>query len=102
MESLDWRDRSSWQVAFEAAVLQAPDQDRAKFEWQLFIEKVCRKPELTGPDLVFHPEMPFLWRTSNRDCIEGIADLVVFDPVTKGGSWWIGKLTISNRRTYSH
>jgi ATP-dependent exoDNAse (exonuclease V) beta subunit len=27
--------------------------------------------------------MPFLWRTSDRDCIEGIADLVVYDPAAK-------------------
>jgi ATP-dependent exoDNAse (exonuclease V) beta subunit len=47
------------------------------------VEKLGARSELTAPDLIFHPEMPFLWRTSDRDCIEGIADLVIFDRASK-------------------
>jgi ATP-dependent exoDNAse (exonuclease V) beta subunit len=79
MNDLQWERMTTWQVTFESALSRAPDPGRAAIEWPLFVEKIGRRSELAAPGLVFHAEMPFLWRTSERDCIEGIADLLVFN-----------------------
>ncbi len=87
MEHLDWRDPSSWQQTFEEHLPQTPDPDRAAREWPLFLSVVAARTEVTGAKLTFHSEMPFLWRSSDTECIEGIADLVIFDAAA--GGWLI-------------
>lgn len=83
MEKLDWSEPGAWQPVFDAALPLSPDPTRAQIEWPLFVEKIGGRIELIGGDLIYHAEMPFLWRTSDRDCIEGIADLVVYDRAAK-------------------
>jgi ATP-dependent exoDNAse (exonuclease V) beta subunit len=87
MEKLNWNEPATWQPVFDAAFPLSPDPMRAQVEWPLFLEKIGRLGELVGDELIHHAEMPFLWRTSNRDCIEGIADLVVYDRAAE--SWLV-------------
>jgi ATP-dependent exoDNAse (exonuclease V) beta subunit len=88
VEEIDWKaDPASWQPLFDKAVLCSPDPDRAVIEWPLFVEATNLRGEWAPESAICHSEMPFLWRLSDYECVEGVIDLAIFDRST--GSWWI-------------
>jgi ATP-dependent exoDNAse (exonuclease V) beta subunit len=84
IERLDWTAPGGWDTHFAAHLGTSPEAERAQAEWSLFRTTMARRSELTG---VAHAEFPFLWRMSDRECLEGIIDLAIFDPAR--GSWLI-------------
>jgi ATP-dependent exoDNAse (exonuclease V) beta subunit len=88
LEELEWKaDPSTWQRDFDKALPRSPDPERGTAEWPLFIEASRQRPEWRENATVCHSEMPFLWRMSNSECVEGVIDLAVYDPASM--SWWI-------------
>jgi len=92
VERLDWSaGAKSWDAVFHEALPTAPDPELAGHEWQLLRAQLTTETELArtlcAPQSVAHAEMPFLWAMNERECLDGIIDLAVFDPVR--GSWLI-------------
>ncbi len=92
VEQLDWRaDAAAWDTTFSAALPDSPDAALSRSEWALLRGQLTNGSELarllTAPGVIPHAEMPFLWAMSERECLEGIIDLAVFDPAA--GSWLI-------------
>jgi ATP-dependent exoDNAse (exonuclease V) beta subunit len=88
VEELDWKaDPASWGAPFDKAIPCSPDPDRGVIEWLLFLEAAKLRGEWHPETAICHSEMPFLWRLSDSECVEGIIDLAIFDWAT--GSWWI-------------
>ena len=92
MELVDWSgDAAGWDVIFRKALESAPDRELAKSEWaQLrtaLTKKLPLRDLLCSPGAVAHAELPFLWAMNERECLDGIIDLAVFDPTR--GSWLI-------------
>ena len=92
VEHLDWRaDVAVWDATFAAALATSPDAEQSRREWALLREQLTNRSDfahlLTAPGLVAHAEMPFLWAMNERECLEGIIDLAIFDPAA--GSWLI-------------
>ncbi|MBN1267950.1 MAG: PD-(D/E)XK nuclease family protein, partial [Kiritimatiellae bacterium] len=80
MERLDWpAGPKAWEPVFRAALPDCPMPGRAEREWKLFVASDLAK-RLTNPKLVIQPEMPFLWKKADAECLEGFMDLAVFDP----------------------
>ena len=92
VEHLDWRaDAAAWDATFASALPASPDAELSRREWTRLREQLTNGSQLarllTAPGVVAHAEMPFLWAMSERECLEGIIDLAVFDPAA--GSWLI-------------
>ena len=92
IECIDWRaDADAWDATFQNALAHSPDAALSKREWTLLREQLTGGSDLarmpTAPGVIAHAEMPFLWAMSERECLEGIIDLAVFDPAA--GSWLI-------------
>jgi ATP-dependent exoDNAse (exonuclease V) beta subunit len=92
VERLDWRAHAAaWDATFQEALADSPDADLSRREWTLLRGHLTSGSEvgqlLTKPEAVIHAEMPFLWAMSERECLDGIVDLAVFDPTA--GSWLI-------------
>ena len=92
IEQLDWRaDAAAWDATFASALPASPDAAFSRREWTLLRTQLRDGSPLarllTAPGAVAHAELPFLWAMSERECLEGIIDLAVFDPA--GGSWLI-------------
>jgi ATP-dependent exoDNAse (exonuclease V) beta subunit len=80
IESIRWQNEpASWQPYFDKAILSCPDPERAQMEWLLFGKAMAQQAELRGTSNIFHSEMPFLWRMSDKECVEGIIDLAIQD-----------------------
>ena len=92
IEHIDWRsDADAWDAIFEDALPDSPDAALSKREWTLLREQLTNGSDLarllTAPGAIVHAEMPFLWAMSERECLEGIIDLAIFDPASE--SWLI-------------
>ena len=92
VEHLDWRaDAAAWDAVFAAALATSPDAELARREWALLRDQLTNGSDfarrLTAPGLIARAEMPFLWAMNDRECLEGIIDLAVFDPAA--GTWLI-------------
>ena len=92
VEHLDWRaDAAAWDAVFAAALATSPDAELARREWALLRDQLTNGSDfarrLTAPGLIARAEMPFLWAMNDRECLEGIIDLAVFDPAA--GNWLI-------------
>jgi ATP-dependent exoDNAse (exonuclease V) beta subunit len=92
VEHLDWRaDPAAWDATFASAIITSPDAELSRREWALLREQLTNGSDLgrllRAPGLVARAEMPFLWAMNDRECLEGIIDLAVFDPAS--GSWLI-------------
>ncbi len=90
VEHLDWQaGATAWDAVFESSLATSPDVELSRREWKLLWAQLTSDTPLarllTAPGLVLHAEMPFLWRMNERDCLEGIIDLAVFDPTA--GTW---------------
>jgi ATP-dependent exoDNAse (exonuclease V) beta subunit len=72
-----------WQTAFAALQSSSPDPDRSGREWKLFAKASpisALASFLARPAIATHTELPFLWRMSDRSCVEGVIDLLLVDP----------------------
>ncbi len=92
IEHLDWRaDAAAWDATFADALPTSPDEALSQHEWALLRAQLTGGSDiarlLTAPGVIAHAEMPFLWAMNERECLEGIIDLAVFDPAA--GSWLI-------------
>ncbi len=92
IEHLDWRRGSDeWQATFERALPSSPDRERSQREWDLFLQAIQDQSEtaawLTGDDNSCRSELPFLWRMSTSECLEGTIDLAVRR--RRDGAWLI-------------
>ncbi|MBA2243256.1 MAG: PD-(D/E)XK nuclease family protein, partial [Chthoniobacterales bacterium] len=78
-----------WQAAFSAMQPESPEGTRSAREWRLLIEGMLRDSLLTQflkcPAVVVHTEYPFLWRTNEQSCLEGVIDLLLIDPRQRRG-----------------
>jgi ATP-dependent exoDNAse (exonuclease V) beta subunit len=84
VESLDWTARSSqWDAIFQTRLTESPDPERSRLEWALLRAQLTNGSELarllTAPGTLAHAEMPLLWAMSERECLDGIIDLAIYD-----------------------
>jgi ATP-dependent exoDNAse (exonuclease V) beta subunit len=87
METIPWsRPRDAWQQRFDVAQTTSPQPERSRREWDLLLRSPLSR-WLEGPDLLIHPELPFLWPESDEQCLEGVIDLAVFSPSEE--SWQV-------------
>ena len=71
-----------WQTAFDAVESTSPDPNRSAREWKLFAKAMptsALAKFLVRPGIVTHTEFPFLWRMDERNCLEGMIDLLLVD-----------------------
>jgi ATP-dependent exoDNAse (exonuclease V) beta subunit len=92
IEQIDWRaDAAVWDATFSAALPDSPDAALSRQEWTILRAQLTNGSELarllTAPGMIAHAELPFLWAMNERECLEGIIDLAVFD--SAAGSWLI-------------
>lgn len=91
-EQLDWTAvPEAWDATFSRHEPLAPDAARARDEWAKLRAQLTGDTPLARwlrrPGARHFVEMPFLWRMSERECMEGIMDLAVFDPAS--GTWLV-------------
>jgi ATP-dependent exoDNAse (exonuclease V) beta subunit len=79
MQLLQWDNENSWQSVFDLRHQQAPDEKRFSHEWKLFRDWFGRGEDVRPTDDQAHVELPFLWRMTDRNCLEGIIDLAFAD-----------------------
>lgn len=86
VEALDWAAKpAEWDAIFETHVGDSPDAARSRQEWTRLRGHLTGGSEmanvLLGTEKVAHAEMPFLWAMDDRQCLDGIIDLAVYDPL---------------------
>jgi ATP-dependent exoDNAse (exonuclease V) beta subunit len=72
-----------WQTAFTAVESNSPDPARSAREWKLFANAMPSSDLgtfLGRTGIITHTEFPFLWRMDERNCLEGMIDLLLVDP----------------------
>jgi ATP-dependent exoDNAse (exonuclease V) beta subunit len=78
-----WRSGpQQWQTAYAAVESNSPDPARSASEWKLFAKAMPASALgtfLGRPGIVTHTELPFVWRTDNQSCLEGVIDLLLVD-----------------------
>lgn len=84
VEHLDWTARpEDWEATFEVHLAHSPDTERSRREWTLLRRQLTNGSELArllvAPGTLAHAEMPFLWAMSERECLDGIIDLAIYD-----------------------
>ena len=92
VQQIPWdRDAAAWDEIFEANRTSSPDTSRSAKEWRLLREHVSKvadfASQLANRTPIIHAEMPFFWRMDATQCLEGIVDLVLFEPTEK--KWFI-------------
>ena len=92
MERLDWQaGPAMWDATFQQMLRLSPNAKFSTEEWTQLRNQLTGETELARllrkPGLIAHAEMPFLWAMNDRECLEGIIDLAVFDPAD--GTWLI-------------
>ena len=91
MQRISWHDERSWEQTFEEHQATSPVARRSADEWELFRQRLKNDPNfselLTRTELIAHPEMPFVWRASERASLEGVIDLALIDRTA--GKWLI-------------
>ena len=84
-----WKaDARQWQAAFDAVETSSPDIARSAREWKLFANSSRGSvlgQFLARPGAIAHTEFPFLWRTDEGNCVEGMIDLLLVDPAGTRG-----------------
>jgi len=85
VEALDWTAHAAdWDATFQTRVTDSPDPERSRREWALLRAQLTKGSALgrllTAPGIVAHAEMPLLWAMSERECLDGIIDLALYDP----------------------
>lgn len=95
-----WKEPAAeWRSAFALHHPVSPDADRSAREWKLFEQAWPRSPLaefLPGPGTLAHTEFPFLWPIDAHNCLEGVIDLLLIDPVAKRGllvDWKTNQIT---------
>lgn len=86
VEVLDWSASVvDWGLVFAERLADSPDPARSRHDWSLLREQLANGSNLarllTTPGVLAHAEMPFLWAMSERECLDGIIDLAIYDPV---------------------
>lgn len=85
MEHLPWGEgMGGWRECFAARIAACPDPGRAEREFDRFVSNDFVRA-IAGGGKVFRAEVPFLWRDAESSCLEGVMDLVAWDPGR--GSW---------------
>jgi ATP-dependent exoDNAse (exonuclease V) beta subunit len=80
MEVIPWsQPREIWQRKFTEALEFSPQKERSVREWHLFCQSELAS-WLADPAKVVQVEWPFLWRSPDGNCVEGVMDLAVFSP----------------------
>ncbi len=92
VEGIDWRAGvAAWEETFAKALGCSPNAEQSKREWAMLRDELAGNGDfarrLTQPGAVSHAELPFLWAMNERECIEGIIDLAIFEP--SEGNWVI-------------
>lgn len=92
VEQIEWAgDRERWNTVFEREIAGSPDAARSREEWNRLVTQLqpgsIWGDALCSDSLMVKAEMPFLWKMSETECIEGIMDLVIFDRAK--GEWLI-------------
>lgn len=89
-EQIPWPEPGRWNETFERKLDASPDVARSKREWQLLQNQIKSSDglarHLRGATSV-REEMPFLWRISEHECLEGMIDLAVFQ--SQKNQWFI-------------
>jgi ATP-dependent exoDNAse (exonuclease V) beta subunit len=88
VQGLHWKaDPAAWDKIFEHAHPGSPDKGRSLKEWDALRRNIPNlsglKPDIRDPAVIVRVEMPFLWATNDRRCLEGVIDLALFDPGKK-------------------
>jgi ATP-dependent exoDNAse (exonuclease V) beta subunit len=84
VEHLDWTAKpADWDATFQDHLSASPDAERSRQEWTLLREQLTNGSDLArllvGPGTLAHAEMPFLWAMNERECLDGIIDLAIYD-----------------------
>ena len=92
VELLEWQDDpAAWDATLHEALDDSPDPALSQKEWTLLRDQLTAETDLARllrkPGAIAHAETPFLWAMNERECLEGIIDLAIFDPAA--GSWMI-------------
>lgn len=90
MQRLDWNEKPErWEELFRAALAEAPERERALAEWKLFLAHAAGSGDfrklVTSPGSIAHAEIPFLLKIDPARALEGVIDLALIDPGTRGG-----------------
>jgi len=80
METMPWSlGRRRWQEHFALALRSAPDRQRARREWDLFLRsELAQRLAQSGQRVI--TELPFLLPQGPERCMEGFMDLAQYDP----------------------
>lgn len=84
VEHLDWTAApTDWDVTFQDYLADSPQPERSQREWALLRQQLTADGELArllvAPGTLAHAEMPFLWAMNERECLDGIIDLAIYD-----------------------
>jgi len=75
METMPWSEsREAWQRHAASLLRECPDPSRGEAEWKKFIESPLAD-RLGRRGTRVRTEIPFLWKRSERECVEGFMDL---------------------------
>jgi ATP-dependent exoDNAse (exonuclease V) beta subunit len=85
MQRIPWNaNRGAWERVFQRMLPNSPDQSRSVREWELLRRNLSSASDFIPLQaierLILRSEMPFLWSASERQCLEGIIDLALFEP----------------------
>ncbi len=92
VEQIDWRgELAEWDLLFQKNLGRSPNPALSEEEWTRLRDQFSGDTDITRilrkPGVIAHAEMPFLWAMNERECLEGIIDLAIFDPAAE--SWLI-------------
>jgi ATP-dependent exoDNAse (exonuclease V) beta subunit len=84
MQHLPWLEPDAvWEKTFQTHLTNAPDPERARREWQLFLAAAPRQ-HIPASRPIIKLEEPFLWRISpGGDLVEGVIDFLLHDPAAR-------------------
>jgi ATP-dependent helicase/nuclease subunit A len=86
MQKIPWSsDPVAWQASFDDNVPASPDPTRSAREWKLLSQYASGSQEFVAGNIF--AEMPFFWRFDQRNCLEGIIDLAIFQ--THENKWFL-------------
>ncbi|MDR0444917.1 MAG: UvrD-helicase domain-containing protein [Puniceicoccales bacterium] len=76
MAHIPWvKGKSHWNSAFQASLPSSPDRDKALDEWERFLHSDLAAQLQIHHDMIW-TEYPFLWSHSEKNCLEGVIDLL--------------------------
>jgi ATP-dependent exoDNAse (exonuclease V) beta subunit len=84
IQQIPWHaDPAVWDQIFETARTDSPDKARSAREWRALRRQISALSDFpsrfaNGLPIV-HAEMPFFWRMNDRQCLEGVVDLALFE-----------------------